>query len=119
MKLNTDGSANGTSGLAGCGGVIRNDEGQWIVGFSKCIGITSSFAAELWGLREGLILCCNLNISSLEIELDAKAIVDILNKPAFENSIISPILDDCRLLIGRFSQIRVKHCFRQANRCAG
>ena len=47
-------------------------------------------------------MCCNLNISSLEIELDAKAIVDILNKPAFENSIISPILDDCRLLIGRF-----------------
>ena len=112
MKLNTDGSANGTSGLAGCGGVIRNDEGQWIVGFSKCIGITNSFAAELWGLREGFILCCNLNISFLEIELDAKAIVDILNKPAFENNIISPILDDCWLLIGWFSQIRVKHCFR-------
>ena len=47
VKLNTDGSANGTSELAGCGGVIRNDEGQWIVGFSKCINITSSFAAEL------------------------------------------------------------------------
>ena len=47
MKLNTDGSANGNPGLAGCGGVIRDDSGQWIVGFSKCIGITNSFAAKL------------------------------------------------------------------------
>ena len=82
MKLNTDGSANGNPGLAGCGGVIRNYAGQWVIGFSKCIDITSSFAAELWGLREGLILCCNLNITSLEMEFDAKVIVDILNKPA-------------------------------------
>ena len=97
MKLNNDGSANGNPGLAGCGGVIRDDSGQWIVGFSKCIGITNSFAAKLWGLREGLILCCNLNVSSLEIELDAKAIADILNKPNYVNNIISPILDDYRL----------------------
>ena len=27
MKLNTDGSANGNPGLAGCGGVIRDDAG--------------------------------------------------------------------------------------------
>ena len=118
MKLNTDDSANGNPSLAGCGGVIRDDSGQWIVGFSKCIGITSSFATELWGLKEGLISCCNLNITSLEMEFDAKVIVDILNKPAYVNNIISPILDDCRLLASRIPQIRVKHCFRQANRCA-
>ncbi|KAK9985257.1 hypothetical protein SO802_030208 [Lithocarpus litseifolius] len=47
------------------------------------------------GLREGLILCCNFNITSHEIELDAKAIVDCLNKPTYVNNIISPILDDC------------------------
>ena len=47
MKLNTDGSVNGNPSLAGCGGMIRDDSGQWIVGFSKCINITSSFAAEL------------------------------------------------------------------------
>ena len=32
--------------------------------------ITSSFAAELWGLREGFLLCSNLNISSLLVELE-------------------------------------------------
>ena len=33
MKLNTDGSANGNPGLAGCGGVIRDDARRWIVVF--------------------------------------------------------------------------------------
>lgn len=64
MKLNTYGLANGNPSMAGCGGVIRDDAWQWILGFSKCIGIRSSFAAELWGLREGHILCYNLNITS-------------------------------------------------------
>ena len=63
-------------------------------------------------------MCCNLNVSSLEIELDAKAIADILNKPNYVNNIISPILDDYRLLASRIPQVRVKHCFRQVNRCA-
>ena len=63
-------------------------------------------------------MCYNLNVSSLEIELDAKAIADILNKPNYVNNIIPPILDDCRLLASRIPQVCVKHCFRQANRCA-
>ena len=62
-------------------------------------------------------MCCNLNVTSLEVELDVKAIVDILNKPNYVNNIISPILNDCRLLASCIPQVRVKHYFRQANRC--
>lgn len=46
-KLNTDGSCIGLHGLAGCGGLVRNADGQWVVGFSKRIRVTSSFAVEL------------------------------------------------------------------------
>lgn len=117
-KLNTDGSALGEHGLAGCGGVIRDAGGHWVAGFSKWFGYTSSFVAELWGLREGLILCYNLNIQLLEIELDAKAIVDVLGNLSYVNNIIYPILDDCRQLITCFQRVRIMHCFRQANWCA-
>ena len=101
--------------LAGCGGLVRSANGQWVARFSKRIRVTSSFAAELWGLREGLQLCCNLNISCLEVEIDAKTIVDVVGNPDYVNNIISPILDDCKLLISRFQQVSFKHCFRQAN----
>ena len=57
IKLNTNGSSLGNSGLAGGGGVFRNDDGGWILGFSKHIGITSTFMAKLWAIWDGLALC--------------------------------------------------------------
>lgn len=54
-KLNTYGSFNGDIGLAGCRGVVRDDRGLWVNGFSKRIGHTNSFEVELSGLREGLL----------------------------------------------------------------
>ena len=69
-------------------------------------------------MREGLQLCCNLNISCLEVEMDAKTIVDAIGNLDYVKNIISPILDDCRLLISKFHHVRFKHRFRQANQCA-
>ena len=92
--------------------------GEWISGFSRHIGTTNSFVAELWGLRDGLLLCSNLNIPLLIVELDAKSIVDIFCKMGYVNDVISPLLDDCRLLISKFQQVHFKHCFRQSNHCA-
>lgn len=48
------------------------------------------------------MMCCNLNISYLIVKLDAKAIMDVLGKFDYVNNVISPILDDCRLLASRF-----------------
>ena len=96
---------------AGCGGLLRDDHGNWLVGFARRIGTTTSFVAELWGLRDGLSLCYNLNIPSIIVELDAKAIVDIFQNSSYENNIISRILDDCRQLMGLFQQVQVKHCY--------
>lgn len=74
--------------------------------------------AKLWGLRDGLMICNNLNISSLIVELDVKAIVDVSENTEYVNNVISPILGDCRLLVTRFDQIQFKHCYREANQCA-
>ena len=117
-KLNTDGAVMGSTGLAGCGGIVRDNHGGWLAGFSRRIWITNSFMTELWGLRDGLILYCNLNITSIFVELDAKAIVDIFHKSDYENDVVSPILDDCRQLISRFHRIQFKHYFCQAHCCA-
>ena len=76
--------------------MIRDEHGAWLAGFSRNIGSTTSYVTELWGLRDGLALCCNLNIPSLVVELDAKSIVDVFRIPNYEDNIISSILDDCR-----------------------
>ena len=76
LKLNIDGSAQGNSGLAGGGGVLRDNQGNWVLGYSRKIERTTSFLAELWALRDGLHLCLSNNHLDVEVELDAKIIVD-------------------------------------------
>ena len=117
-ELNTDGVSLGNPGVAGYGGVVRDKSGNWVAGFARRIGITSSFKTELWRLWNGLTLCSNLNISALIVELDAKVIVDIFHNANYEKNIVSPILDDCRQLFSKFGRVQIKHIYCQANRCA-
>ena len=88
-----------------------------VTGFSRCIRITNSFVVELWCLRDGLIMRCNLNITSIVVELDAKAIVDVFHKPDYKNNVLYSILDDCKQLISRFCQVQFMHCFCRTNYC--
>lgn len=117
MKLNTDGSSLGNPGLEGGGGLIRNEKGWWVVGFASKIGITSSFLVELWALRDGLNLCVSRGIAAIEVELDAKFIVDAVSNPKYSNIFASVLMDDCRHLVKQIPQTQFKHCFREANRC--
>lgn len=46
VKLNMDGAC--IEGVtAGCGGLVRNEEGFWMGGFSKNVGNCSNYMAEL------------------------------------------------------------------------
>lgn len=51
IKLNSNGCAAGSSGLVGCGDVVQDSHGEWVYGFSRHLGITNSFVAELRGVK--------------------------------------------------------------------
>ncbi|KAK9998309.1 hypothetical protein SO802_017912 [Lithocarpus litseifolius] len=118
VRLNIDGSALGNLGRASCGGIIWNDSGDWLGGFSRSIGVTTSFIAELWALRDGLTLCHNMHYPAVDIQTDAKAVVDVINNPSYSNRVALPIVDDCRQLISQLGQVWIGHCYREANFCA-
>ena len=45
----------GNSGLVGGGGLIRNEDGEWVKGSVSAISCATSVAAELWALRDGFV----------------------------------------------------------------
>lgn len=53
----------------------------------------------------------------MEVELDAKIVVDPLTSPHLPNSNQSLLMDECRQLATRFNRIRFKQCYRESNRC--
>ena len=54
----------------------------------------------------------------MEVELDAKSIVDAVSNPKYSNIFASSFMDDCRHLVKQIPQTCFKHCFREANQCA-
>ena len=87
-------------------------------GFSRAIGISSSFAAVLWGLWDGLNLCLQLHLQHVEVELDAKAVLVLLSSNSVSNSEISALVFYCRELLKRIPHSKVMHCFRVGFRFA-
>ena len=56
IKVNTDGSSLGNPGPAGFGGLARDDQGKWLTGFAGFIGDATILKAELWAVREAMML---------------------------------------------------------------
>ena len=59
-----------------------------------------------------------MHLQAVDIQIDAKAVVDIIRDPSYSNRVVMPIVNDCRQLISQFGRIRIGHCSREANFCA-
>ena len=49
-------------------------------GYAKAIGHTTSVAAKLWAIWDGINLYIELNLTNVLIERDVKIVVDLLLK---------------------------------------
>lgn len=108
----------GNPGLVGGGGIIRDSARNWVKGYARAIGITTSVAAELWALRDGIYLCIALNVPAVEIELDAKVVADLVSSNSNILCCTDVIVSDCKEGLKKIPLVRIKHCFREANNCA-
>ena len=107
-KLNSDGSAIGSSGRAGGGGIIRDHNGQWLKGYARPLGCTNSCMAELWTLRDGLLIAKEMGINNLIIELDALSVVLLMNNNTV-NLLMESLLTDCRNLVREIPNKQIVH----------
>ncbi|XP_016178430.1 uncharacterized protein LOC107620837 [Arachis ipaensis] len=118
IKVNTDGAAKNNPGKAGCGGLIRNSDGSWVMDFTRNLGVCSAYMAELWGLYLGLEMAWTLGFRKVKIEIDSQAVINSVTQNR-------KFLDDgsmlyCRIqeLMERNWTINMVHTYRETNACA-
>ena len=78
FKLNTNEALKASSGMASAGGIIKDENGIWIVGFAFHIGPGSSLLAELWGVFQGLTLYWKKGLNRIFVEVASQCVVDII-----------------------------------------
>ncbi|GLT97931.1 hypothetical protein SLE2022_154720 [Rubroshorea leprosula] len=115
FKLNTDGSSNFTQTCSGAGGIIRNHEGTWVMGFAQNLGYGTNNDAELWGIKISLELAAKLKIKLLEVETDSTFVVNTLADCSVKCLNHRTLIASCRLLTQQFEQVLIKHTYREAN----
>lgn len=96
FKLNMDRASFGNPGKARGARLIQDHRGTWIRGFICSIGFTTSIMVEFWALRDGLLLALQLGLARLEVELDAKVVVDLVLSSSVTNRDYFSILNHCR-----------------------
>ncbi|KAK5811556.1 hypothetical protein PVK06_026900 [Gossypium arboreum] len=68
-----------SSGIASAGGVVRDRDGHWILGFTHYLGRCSRFEAELWGIFDGILILLNKGYKRVRIQTDNMEVVRALN----------------------------------------
>ena len=115
FKLNSNGSALGCPRLARGGGLIRDHQGRWVKGYTRFIGWANSIETEFWVVKDGLILCLQLQVQAIEIELDAKSVIHLLSNNEVSMANYAPIIDDCGNQLNQLPFWKIQHCYREVN----
>ena len=63
------------------------------------------------------MLAIRLDISFLEVELDAKIIIDLVNYWSDTNRAYSSLPTNCRSLLIRLQQVKMSHVYWELNKC--
>ncbi|KAK4723808.1 hypothetical protein R3W88_026587 [Solanum pinnatisectum] len=103
IKINTDGTFMQNSGLAGYGGIARDDRGM----------VTTS-----WAIHGGLTLAKNFKLKNVIIEIDShEALMLMMSKGgAVDNHPDRDVIEECQRLLSELG-ISMMHTLREGNSC--
>ncbi|KAF7831333.1 ribonuclease H [Senna tora] len=118
LKINTDGSASESLGLAGCGGIIRDNKGLWMGGFHSFIGSCSSLDAELWGILRGMMLVKKKELKYVILECDSKDAFELMHKAKYSGFTCNRLIGRIVKLSSELTNLKISHVFRGSNICA-
>ncbi|KAL2899374.1 hypothetical protein RDABS01_024456 [Bienertia sinuspersici] len=119
MVLNSDGASKGTPGPAGGGAILRDWRGGFKQALTANYGICTTYKAELMAVSLGLDMARSLGVRKLEIQMDNKACIQILNNKEYQGGECYHIINHCRALLeADVWEVRLIHCYREGNKVA-
>lgn len=119
VKLNVDGSCYTSTGFYGAGGLIRDCDGNHIVDFSANVGKVGVIGAELFAIRQGLMICSELGFNSVCCESDSMEPVHLCLLPSIPpHHRFAALIADIHHLLRQRWNCNLSHILREGNACA-
>ncbi|MBA0585625.1 hypothetical protein Gorai_016393 [Gossypium raimondii] len=86
VYLNTDGSVKYVDMFATGGGLLRDHNGTWIVGFTRYLGNCEVIDSELWGVLDGLQITLDRSFRKVIIRTNNLEAVNLIHEGVREGS---------------------------------
>ncbi|KAL4355056.1 hypothetical protein GQ457_06G032600 [Hibiscus cannabinus] len=99
--------------MISCGGALRDHMGEWILRFSKCIGVCSIIDAELWGVLVGLESAWSRGFRRIVVETDSLDVLRLLRSDNHNQQRPSLLMH-----LNRLRHVNVQHIVREGNQVA-
>ncbi|CAN0925053.1 Putative ribonuclease H protein At1g65750 [Linum grandiflorum] len=115
VMLECDGSVQTELGRVAAGGVIRNDQGKVLRAYSENLGHCSITMAEFRGVIYGVELAWHLGVRRLEIRVDSKCVVRMLNGGIVPCNQYVGLVAKFQRLHARDWEILITHVYCEAN----
>ncbi|MBA0557442.1 hypothetical protein Golob_014511 [Gossypium lobatum] len=96
--LFTDGAVAKDLGYATIGGVARDRDGNWIVGFNRFLGMCSPFKAKVWAIFDGILVLLNKGYKRIIIMANNLEVAHISTDMDLEDSGITVLRRTLRIL---------------------
>ncbi|KAL0400219.1 UNVERIFIED_CONTAM: hypothetical protein Sradi_2365200 [Sesamum radiatum] len=113
-----DGASKENPGVAGSGGIIRNQLGQTVLAFQEHLGLISNTIAELKTICRGVKLCIDSNIRKISVETDANIRLKLISFPPPQGPWhLQNLLQQIRNLLSQI-EFKISHIFRKGNQVA-
>jgi ribonuclease HI len=118
VKCNIDGASKGNPGLSSCGGIFRNNNVDFLLGFAEPLGFASSYLAELQGALRAIEVAHQMNWKNLWIETDSVLVVLAFKNPNLHVAwSLRNRWHNAHVLLRQMNFI-VSHIFREGNQVA-
>lgn len=119
VKANFDAAFDRTHFRSGSGKVARNPTRQIVA--SKAVlheDVGSVFSLEALACRETIKMCIDLGLRNVILEGDSLTVIKKCRSDVRDRSVISPIIQDIKVIASRFNSIQFRHVKRTKNQLA-
>ncbi|RAL48061.1 hypothetical protein DM860_017852 [Cuscuta australis] len=114
--LNVDGSVDGTG--AGCGGVLRGHDGNWIGGFMCLCNTNHPTVAETWAVLQGLRWAWKKGLRKLVVQCDSLECVEWIHGRHTTRGPAREVIEACQSWMGKDWNVTIYHILRDQNKVA-
>ena len=118
IKGNVDDSSLSNPGRSVFGDRIRNNNGDWLLGFSGFCGITSCLVSELYAIFHGLRIAYDAAHRNIILESDSRMTLDLIMSDVQSHHHHAPMISQIVQLQHRNWVVNFHHTLRQGNECA-